>query len=109
MAIKDVSVVLAHGAWADGSSWARVITALKAEAVNVSAAPLPLTSLAEDVAALNRSLDRTQGPIVLAGHAYAGAVVALARSERIKALVYVYALAPDPVGKVPDMFSLLPP
>jgi hypothetical protein len=50
MAIKDVSVVLAHGAWADGSSWARVITALKAEAVNVVAAPLPLTSLAEDVA-----------------------------------------------------------
>src|SRR5260221_231459 len=48
MAIKDVSVVLAHGAWADGSSWARVITALKAEAVNVSAAPLPLTSRAED-------------------------------------------------------------
>ena len=74
MAMKDVSVVLAHGAWADGSSWARVITALKAEAVNVLAAPLPLTSLAEDVAALNRSLDRTEGPIVLAGHAYAGAV-----------------------------------
>ena len=42
MAMKDVSVVLAHGAWADGSSWARVITALKAEAVNVLAAPLPL-------------------------------------------------------------------
>ena len=42
MAMKDVSVVLAHGAWADGSSWARVITALKAEAVKVFAAPLPL-------------------------------------------------------------------
>src|SRR5882762_6399219 len=68
MAVKDVSVVLAHGAWADGSSWARVITALKAETVNVVATPLPLTSLAEDVAALNRSLDRTEGPIILAGH-----------------------------------------
>src|SRR5262249_56760707 len=48
MATKDVSVVLAHGAWADGSSWARVMTALKAEGVRVSAAPLPLTSLADD-------------------------------------------------------------
>jgi pimeloyl-ACP methyl ester carboxylesterase len=109
MAIKDVSVVLAHGAWADGSSWARVITALKAEAVNVSAAPLPLTSLADDVAALNRSLDRTEGPIVLAGHAYAGAVIALARPERVRALVYVTALAPDEGEKVADVFYRLKP
>jgi pimeloyl-ACP methyl ester carboxylesterase len=104
MATKDVSVVLAHGAWADGSSWARVITALKAEAVKVFAAPLPLTSLADDVAALDRSLDRTDGPIVLAGHAYAGAVIALARPERVKALVYVTALAPDEGEKVADVF-----
>jgi len=81
MAAKDVSVVLVHGAWADGSSWARVITALKAEAVGVSATPLPLTSLADDVAALNRSLERTGGPIVLAGHAYAGAVIALPAAD----------------------------
>ena len=93
--MKDVSVVLAHGAWADGSSWARVITALESDAVKVFAAPLPLTSLADDVAALNRSLDRTEGPIVVAGHAYAGAVIALARPERVKALVYITALAPD--------------
>ena len=109
MAIKDVSVVLAHGAWADGSSWARVITALKAEAVKVFAAPLPLTSLADDVAALNRSLDRTEGPIVVAGHAYAGAVIALARPERVKALVYVTALAPDEGEKVADVFYRLEP
>ena len=106
--MKDVSVVLAHGAWADGSSWARVITALKAEGASVSAAPLPLTSLADDVAALNRSLDRTEGPIVLAGHAYAGAV-ALARPERVKALVYVTALAPDEGEKVADVFYRLEP
>jgi pimeloyl-ACP methyl ester carboxylesterase len=109
MAMKDVSVVLAHGAWADGSSWARVLTALKAEATAVSAAPLPLTSLAADVAALNRSLDRTEGPIVLAGHAYAGAVIALARPERVKALVYVTALAPDEGEKVADVFYRLEP
>jgi pimeloyl-ACP methyl ester carboxylesterase len=104
MATKDVSVVLTHGAWADGSSWTRVITALKAQAVKVFAAPLPLTSLAADVVALNRSLDRTEGPIVLAGHAYAGAVIALARPERVKALVYVSALAPDEGEKVADVF-----
>jgi pimeloyl-ACP methyl ester carboxylesterase len=109
MAMQDVSVVLAHGAWADGSSWARVITALKAESVRVSAAPLPLTSLADDVAALNRSLDRIEGPIVLAGHAYAGAVIALARPERIRALVYVTALAPDEGEKVADVFYRLAP
>jgi pimeloyl-ACP methyl ester carboxylesterase len=109
MATKDVSVVLAHGAWADGSSWARVITALKAETVKVSAAPLPLTSLADDVAALNRSLNRIAGPIVLAGHAYAGAVIALVRPERVKALVYVTALAPDEGEKVADVFYRLEP
>ena len=104
MTIKDVSVVLAHGAWADGSSWTRVVTALKVEGARVLAAPLPLTSLADDVTALNRSLDRTKGPIVLAAHAYAGAVIALARPERVKALVYVTALAPDEGEKVADVF-----
>src|SRR5262244_843249 len=109
MAIEDVSVVLAHGAWADGSSWARVIAALDADGTEVFAAPLPLTSLADDVAALNRSLERVKGPIVLAGHAYAGAVVALARPERVKALVYVTALAPDEGEKVADVFYRLEP
>ena len=109
MAARDVSVVLAHGAWADGSSWARVITALEAESAKVVAAPLPLTSLADDVVALNRSLDRTEGPIVVAGHAYAGAVIALARPERVKALVYVTALAPNEGEKVADVFYRLEP
>jgi pimeloyl-ACP methyl ester carboxylesterase len=109
MAMDDVNVVLTHGAWADGSSWAGVIAALKEEHVKVSAAPLPLTSLADDVAALNRSLDRTKGPIVLAGHAYAGAVIALARAERVKALIYVTALAPNEGEKVADVFYRLEP
>ena len=107
MAADSVSVVLAHGAWADGSSWARVITTLKSEGVSVYAAPLPLTSLGDDVAALNRSLDRTEGPIILTGHAYAGAVIALARPERVKALVYVTALAPEEGEKVADVFYRL--
>jgi pimeloyl-ACP methyl ester carboxylesterase len=75
VAVSNVSVVMAHGGWADGSSWARVITGLAAQGVKASAAPLPLTSLADDVAALNRSIERIQGPVVLAAHAYAGAVI----------------------------------
>jgi pimeloyl-ACP methyl ester carboxylesterase len=109
MSVKDVSVVLAHGAWADGSSWARVIKALDADGVRAVAAPLPLTSLADDVAALNRTLDRVDGPIVLAGHAYAGAVIAETRSPRVKALVYAAALAPDEGETVADVFYRLPP
>jgi pimeloyl-ACP methyl ester carboxylesterase len=104
VAIENVSVGLAHGAWADGSSWARVITALDASGTKAAAAPLPLTSLADDVAALDRSIERMPGPVVLAGHAYAGAVIALARPERVKALVYVTALAPDEGEKVADVF-----
>jgi pimeloyl-ACP methyl ester carboxylesterase len=109
MPVKDVSVVLAHGAWADGSSWTRVITALAAEGVKVQAAPLLLTSLADDVEALDRSLDRAEGMVVLAGHAYAGAVIGATRSERVKALVYVTALAPDEGETVADVFYRLPP
>lgn len=109
MAKSDVTVVLAQGAWADGSSWARVVTALAAEGIPAHAAPLPLTSLGDDVAALNRSLDRTEGPVVLVGHAYAGTVIALARPARVKALVYVAALAPDEGEKVADVFYRLPP
>ena len=109
MARDSVTAVLAHGAWADGSSWARVITALEAEGIKAHAAPLPLTSLADDVAALNRSLDRIEGPVVIAGHAYAGAVIALARPARVKTLVYVAALAPEEGEKVADVFYRLVP
>ena len=104
MAMKDVTVVLAHGGWADGSSWARVITGLAAHGIKAVAAPLPLTDLADDVAALNRSIERMPGPVVLAAHAYAGAVIGLARPERVKALVYVNAFAPDEGEKLTDLF-----
>jgi pimeloyl-ACP methyl ester carboxylesterase len=109
MTAKDVNVVLAHGAWADGSSFARVIAALKADGINVVAAPLPLTSLADDVAALDRTLARVEGPVVLAGHAYAGAVIAETRWKQVKALVYVTALAPDEGETVADVFYRIPP
>src|ERR1700744_2234735 len=109
MAAGNVNVVLAHGTWADGSSWARVIAILKSEGVNVVAAPLPLTSLADDVAALDRSIARVDGPVVLVGHAYAGAVIAETKSKQVKALVYVTALAPDEGEKVADVFYRLAP
>src|SRR6202162_2407646 len=102
---ENVNVVLAHGAWADGSSWAKVIAPLAAEGVRVLAAPLPLTSFAEDTAALERALDRVAGPAILVGHAYAGGVIGATRSEKVKALVYVAALAPDEGETVADVFT----
>ena len=74
-----VNVVLVHGAWADGSSWAPVIELLQLEGLKVVAAPIPLTSLSDDAAALDRVLERTEGPVVLVAHAYAGAVIGRAR------------------------------
>ena len=104
MASNGASVVLVHGAWADGSSWAKVIAPLAAAGIGVVAAPLPLTSFADDVAALRRTLERVAGPIVLVGHAYAGAVIGAMREARVKALVYVAALAPDEGETVADVF-----
>jgi pimeloyl-ACP methyl ester carboxylesterase len=104
MSLNDVSVVLVHGAWADGSSWTKVIGPLRAEGIRVVAAPLPLTSLADDVAALDRTLGRIDGPVVLVGHAYAGAVIAATQSEKVRSLVYVAALAPDEGETVADVF-----
>jgi pimeloyl-ACP methyl ester carboxylesterase len=104
MSRDDVSVVLVHGAWADGSSWAKVIGPLAAEGVRVLAAPLPLTSFADDTAALERALERVSGPVVVAAHAYAGAVIAATRNEKVKTLVYVAALAPEEGETVADVF-----
>jgi pimeloyl-ACP methyl ester carboxylesterase len=104
MSASDVSVVLVHGAWADGSSWAKVIAPLAADGFKVVATPLPLTSFDDDVAALDRTLERVTGPVVLVGHAYAGAVIGATRSEKVKALVYVAALAPDEGETVADVF-----
>jgi pimeloyl-ACP methyl ester carboxylesterase len=103
-----VSVVLMHGAWADGSSWARVISPLVAAGHRVVAPSLPLTSFEADVAAVERALERVPGPIVLAAHAYAGAVIGATRNARVKALVYVAALAPEEGETVADVFTRLP-
>ena len=104
MSLSDASVVLVHGAWADGSSWAKVIRPLAADGTKVIAAPLPLTSFQDDVAALDRTLERATGAVILVGHAYAGAVIATTRDPKVKALVYVAALAPDEGETVATVF-----
>jgi pimeloyl-ACP methyl ester carboxylesterase len=103
------SVILVHGAWADGSCWSNVILPLQDQGLNVMTAPIPLTSLTDDTAALRRAIERTTGPVVLAGHAYAGAVIAAAHHDRVKSLVYIAALAPDEGETVADVFYRVAP
>ena len=104
MAESDVKVVLVPGAWADGSSWSKVINGLQTKAISTVTVPVPLTTLTDDIAAVDRTLERVDGPVVLVGHAYAGAVIGAVRNPRIKALVYVAALAPDEGETVADVF-----
>jgi len=101
---QDSTVVLVHGAWADGSCWSNIILPLQQHGLKVICAPIPLTSLTDDAAALSRTLERTRGPAVLAGHAYGGAVIATTREDRVKALVYIAALAPDEGETVAEIF-----
>ena len=102
--LQEGTVVLVHGAWADGSCWSNVILPLRSEGLKVIAAPIPLTSLTEDAAAVRRVIERTTGPVILGGHAYAGGVIAAAHHDRVKSLVYIAALAPDEGEAVADVF-----
>ena len=101
---NDSAIILVHGAWADGSCWNNVILPLQRHGLKVICAPIPLTSLTDDIAALTRTLERTSGPVVLAGHAYAGAVIGAADDTRVKSLVFVAALAPDEGETVSQLF-----
>src|SRR5215472_9994011 len=91
----DSTIILVHAAWADGSCWSNVILPLQQRSLRVICAPIPMTTLSDDAAALSRVLERTNGPVVLVGHAYSGAVIAAVRGERVKSLVFVAALTPD--------------
>jgi pimeloyl-ACP methyl ester carboxylesterase len=104
MPANSTTVMLTHGAWADGSSWGKVILPLERHGLRVIAAPIPLTSLTDDVAALGRAIERTRGPVTLAAHAYAGGVISAVEHERIRSLVYVAALTPDKGETVGDVF-----
>ncbi len=94
---SNVNVVLVHGAWADGSSWGRVISLLLEKGFNVSAAQIPLTSLEDDIADTQRLLLLQKGPTVLVGHSYGGAVISGAgmAAPEVKALVYIAAFGLD--------------
>jgi pimeloyl-ACP methyl ester carboxylesterase len=94
--LRARNVVLVHGAYADGSSWAGVIGPLEAAGLRVTAVQNPLTSLADSVAATRRVLSVQQGPTVLAGHSWGGTVVSeVGGDPAVSALVYVAARAPD--------------
>ncbi|VVE57655.1 alpha/beta fold hydrolase [Pandoraea anhela] len=90
------NVVLVHGAFADGSSWAKVIPLLQQKGLHVTSVQNPLTSLTDDVAAATRAIHRQKGPVILVGHSWAGSVITQAgNDDQVKALVYVAAFAPD--------------
>lgn len=89
------NVVLVHGAWADGSSWAKVIPLLEDKGLHVDAVQLPLTTQADDVAAVQRAIARVEGRLLLVAHSYGGAVITEAGNDpRVAGLVYVAAFAP---------------
>jgi pimeloyl-ACP methyl ester carboxylesterase len=90
------TVVLVHGAFADGSSWSKLIPLLQAKGLKVVAVQNPLTSLADDVTFANRVIDAQTGPVVLVGHSWGGTVITQAGgNDKVKALVYVAAFAPS--------------
>jgi pimeloyl-ACP methyl ester carboxylesterase len=90
------TIVLVHGAWADGSSWDRVVPLLLDKGYNVIAVQNPLSSVADDVAATKRAIEQATGDVILVGHSYGGVVISEAGNDpKVKALVYVAAFAPD--------------
>jgi pimeloyl-ACP methyl ester carboxylesterase len=103
------TIVLVHGAWADGSSWNRVIPMLQSRGFHVIAVQIPLTSLSADAAVVKRVLAAQTGPVVLVGHSYGGAVITEAGNQaNVKALVYVAAFAPAEGQSPGDLAASFP-
>src|ERR1700674_3602063 len=104
------NIVFVHGAFADGSSWAKVITILQAKGYNVTAVQNPLTSFADDVAATNRALALQTGPVILVGHSWGGVVITeVGMDPKVVGLVYVAAFGPDAGEVVGDIGKAYPP
>jgi len=104
------SVVIVHGAFADGSDWAKVIPLLQAQGIKVTAVQNSLTSLADDVAATKRAIDNQPGKVVLVGHSWGGTVITEAGAgDKVASLVYVAAFAPDAGQATSDLGKDLPP
>jgi pimeloyl-ACP methyl ester carboxylesterase len=104
------NIVIVHGAWADGSSWSKVIPLLQAKGFHVVAVQNPLTSLADDVAATKRAIALQDGPVLLVGHSYGGVVITEAGNDpKVVGLVYVAALAPSDGESVASVTKPFPP
>jgi pimeloyl-ACP methyl ester carboxylesterase len=104
------NVVLVHGAFADGSSYAKVIPLLEAQGLHVTAVQNPLTSLADDAAATRRAIAMQDGPVVLVGHSWAGMVISEAGNDpKVAALVYIAAIVPDAGQAASDVLKPYPP
>jgi pimeloyl-ACP methyl ester carboxylesterase len=104
------NIVLVHGAFADGSSWAKVIPILQAKGFNVVAVQNPLSSLADDVAVTKRAIAAQDGPVILVGHSWAGMVISEAGNDpKVAGLVYVSALVPDKGQSANDVLKPYPP
>lgn len=104
------NVVLVHGAFADGSSWSKVIPLLQAKGLNVIAVQNPLISFEEDVAATKRAIAQMNGPVLLAGHSYGGMVISEAgKDPKVAGLLYVAALIPEEGQHVNDVNAAMPP
>src|SRR2546426_4317716 len=105
------SIVLVHGAWADGSSWSRVVGLLQVQGYTVYVPPNPLRGLASDSAYIASFLQTITGPIILVGHSYGGAVItnAATGNPNVKALAYVDAFAPDEGESLASLSSVPPP
>ncbi len=104
------NIILVHGAWADGSSWSRLIPLLLAKGYDVTAVQLPLTSLADDAATVKRAIALEDGPVILVGHSYGGAVITEAGDDpKVAGLVYVAAFAPDAGQSAGSLSASVPP
>ncbi len=104
------NVVLVHGAFADGSSWSRVIRLLQAQNLNVTAVQQPLTSLDEDVAITRHVLSRQEGQCILVGHSYGGVIITVAGdAANVSGLVYIAAFAPDSGENIADLKAMAAP
>jgi pimeloyl-ACP methyl ester carboxylesterase len=104
------TVVLVHGGFVDGAGWESVYNILKKDGYNVSIVQNPTISLADDVAATRLTIARTQGPVVLVGHSYGGAVVTEAGTDpKVAGLVYITAFAPDKGESVDSLIKSAPP
>ncbi|SDF59505.1 alpha/beta fold hydrolase [Terriglobus roseus] len=109
-AMLSKNIVLVHGAFADGSSWSKVVPLLLAKGYKVTAVSNPLTSFQDDVAATKRAIAAQDGPVTLVGHSYGGVIITEAGNDpKVASLVYVAAFAPDAGQSIVDISKPFPP